>query len=74
MEIEICKSCKGTGKIQGEDNNRGDWDYVTCICCHGTGRVITRSYKYTVPFDIDKSIVYKIDSEIVKLIRTLEQK
>ena len=63
-EIEICGSCKGEGIISGVDK--------ICSGCNGTGRVIIGRYTYVVPFDTDKSIIYKYDSEIFELIRKLE--
>jgi len=75
MEIKICKTCDGTGTIREDvGTHNSEYEYHTCSRCNGTGRVKTRSYSYSVPYDMDDTEIYKVDSEIINLIRKLESK
>jgi DnaJ-class molecular chaperone len=71
MDIKICNSCDGKGDVKQYDNHN-DYEIVICKKCYGTGRVLTRTYTYEVPFGTDINILYKLDSEIFGLIRKLE--
>jgi len=73
MEIKLCKSCVGLGKITKPVMTRGNYyeDFV-CIKCNGTGRIKTRSYSYSVPFNTNDAEIIKLDSKIFDLIRGLE--
>ena len=75
MQIEICKQCNGTGTITIDEGFHSS-EYVHQICkqCNGTGRVKTDQYKFTVPFDTDDKLIYKLDEEIINLIRQFELK
>lgn len=73
MKIEICNICEGTGETKQCDY-RGDFRLIKCSKCDGAGRVIVGSYKYTVPFTKDKSLLYAADSKIFSIIRELEKK
>jgi len=75
MEIEICKTCKGEGDIKvNSDFRSGDFEMANCPKCNGTGRVLINTYRYEVPFNSDRSIIYEVDSDIHLLIRELEAK
>lgn len=75
MEIKICKRCEGNGTICEDDGTHSsDYEYNTCSKCNGTGRVKTRSYSYSVPFDMENEKIYKVDGKIIDLIRKLESK
>ena len=73
MDVKICKICDGTGETR-EDIGTHNSEYVfhKCSGCNGTGRVYTRSYSYTVPYNMKKQIIYDFDSVIIDLIRKLE--
>lgn len=71
MDIKLCNSCNGKGDIE-QYLHRNDYETVICKKCNGTGRVITRTYSYEVPFGSDIHKLYKVDSEIFELIRKLE--
>jgi len=72
MDVEICESCQGIGEVR--EHVAHNYFFNKCESCNGTGRVLTRTYSYTVPFDRDKKEIYIIDSEIVSLIRKIEKK
>jgi len=73
MEIKICRNCLGTGEIKEDvGTHQSDYEYKNCSVCNGTGRVKTNSYSYCVPFDTENEKIYKVDSEIIDLIRKLE--
>jgi len=75
MKIKLCKTCKGTGLIETEIGiHQSEYESSICNICNGTGRVKTRTYSYMVPFDTDVREIYKIDSQIIDLIRKLESK
>lgn len=75
MEIKICHACKGTG-ILTRDIGTHNFEYEDYCCsnCRGTGRIKTRSYSYQVPYDMDDTEIFEIDSEIMSLIRKLESR
>ncbi len=73
-DIKLCSACDGTGEIREDVGyHHSEYEYHTCRKCNGTGRVIVGTYQYTVPYGTDRSIIYKFDSEIHKLLRELEQ-
>lgn len=75
MKIEICSKCKGMGVIRHNVGiHENEYEWCSCINCNGTGRIKTRSYSYSVPFDMDDKEIHKVDAEIIKLIRELESK
>ena len=73
MRIEICSVCDGTGIIKENEDYRGNWAYVQCRKCNGTGRLKTLSYQIAVPFDFDETLIYQTDSKIHDLIRNLKK-
>ena len=74
MDIKICNHCKGTGELR-EDIGTHESEYVNYVCsmCNGTGRVKTRTYSYSVPYDLEDSIINKADSKIIEIIRELQK-
>lgn len=75
MEIKICNTCNGTGEIREDiGTHKSEYEYHKCSNCNGTGRIKTRSYNYSVPYDMENSEINKVDSEIINLIRKLESK
>ena len=76
MNIQICNNCKGIGEIREDVGgyHNSEYEYHVCEGCNGTGRVKTRSYSYSVPFDMDDSKIYKVDAKIIELIRSLNNK
>ena len=72
MDIEICKTCGGQGEVEHR-NDYNEKELISCSKCNGTGRVLTRTLTYTVPFDSDIQKVYKYDKKIIELIRELEK-
>lgn len=74
MEVILCNSCEGEGQCKVETDYRGDWEFQKCKSCNGTGRLIERSYSYTVPFDTKKELIYEYDTKIFELIRKFENK
>ncbi len=75
MNVVICHSCDGTGETREDvGTHNSDYVYYKCTKCNGTGRVKTRSYSYSVPYDMDHDKICKVDSEIINLIRKLESK
>ncbi len=82
MNIEICDKCNGTGQYSDRDNavmnialkRNIQIESDECDRCFGSGRIITRTYTYKVPFSFDKNLIYEIDSKIITLIRDLERK
>jgi|APGre2960657404_1045060.scaffolds.fasta_scaffold03880_4 uncharacterized protein YbaR (Trm112 family) len=72
MEIKICPKCNGNGEFIVRERITNEFDNVVCVKCNGTGRVITRSYTYEVPFDFDKDLIRKADSQIFDIIRNLK--
>jgi DnaJ-class molecular chaperone len=75
MEIIICRTCQGTGEIREDvGTHQSEYEYHKCKKCNGTGRVKTRSYRYEVPYDMDDNMIYKVDAQIIELIRNLEKK
>lgn len=74
MEISLCKSCNGTGEIEHNiGGHQSEYVTYTCSKCKGTGRLYYRIYSYEVPYSSDTSLIYKIDTKIIELIRELEQ-
>lgn len=74
MEIQICNTCEGSGKIV-VDNYFGDCDFATCGSCNGTGRVYTRKFTITIPYEQQIPHEYnELDSEIMHKIRTFMEK
>lgn len=75
MSIQICNTCTGTGETR-EDVGYHNTEYVyhKCDKCNGTGRVLTRTYVYTIPYGTDTNIIYKYDKQICDLLRELEAK
>ena len=67
MEIRLCEACKGKGFIKVDDV-RSEIDSVECKTCEGTGRLFHRTYELTVPLTQENKI-YKLDEEIIKIIR-----
>jgi DnaJ-class molecular chaperone len=75
MEIKICKTCNGKGEVMEDvGTHNTEWEIHSCSKCNGTGRIKTRSYSYEVPFDMEDSEIYKVDTEIINLIRKLQSK
>jgi len=75
MEVKLCKTCNGDGTNTYDiGTHYSDYKTETCSHCGGTGRILKGSYSYEVPFNFDKSKIYKIDSKIVDLIRNLEKR
>jgi DnaJ-class molecular chaperone len=73
MDIKICTTCNGLGKVtENVGTHNSDYIIKNCSKCNGAGRLKTRSYTYNVPFDKCDSEIYKIDSQIIDLIRELE--
>jgi DnaJ-class molecular chaperone len=72
MTIEICPKCKGEGETTHRDD-WGDYLYNTCSLCSGSGRLKTLRYTTTIPFSDDNTNLYKVDSEIRKLIESLRK-
>ena len=75
MEIIICTHCKGKGEVTVEKGNGYHWDYCKeeCSECKGTGRIITMTFKLTVPFGHPDSDLSKIETKIIRLIREFEK-
>lgn len=73
MNIELCASCKGKGIIEYRDDSGFVMD-EKCKNCNSTGRILTRTYSYKVPFDMNKHLIHATDSKIIDLIRDLESK
>jgi len=74
MNTIICKSCDGEGRIK--ETEYRDWKYVQCSRCKGTGRLLSRTYTIEVPFTLEPkelSVLYKIDSKIIEIIRNLKK-
>lgn len=71
MEIKFCKTCDGKGTIRGDVVIHNS-ERHTCSPCNGTGRVKTGSFSYIVPYDMDSTEIYKVENEIINLIRKLE--
>jgi Ribonuclease G/E len=75
MEIKICPTCNGEGVITRDvGTHQSEYEWHTCSKCNGTGRIKTRSYSYSVPFDMDDKEIHKVDAQIIKLIIELESK
>ncbi len=73
MTISICSECKGTGEVREDvGTHTSDWVYLTCKDCNGTGKIKRYTYTCAVPFDMDDSQIYDIDSEIRYLLRKME--
>ena len=72
MEIVICSSCEGKGTITVHDERNFRCE-IDCDTCNKTGRLLTTTYKYKVPFSTDKHLVYKYDNKLMELIRELEK-
>ncbi len=74
MKAKICKLCKGTGEIEIDiSTHNSNYKIEKCTSCNGTGKVLKGSYSYQIPFNVDKTLVYKIDKQIMDLIRKLEK-
>lgn len=69
MDIKLCDSCKGEGRHTVRD--RDGYSSYHCVQCNGTGKQLTSDYAYSVPFDSNKSEIYKVDSAICELIREM---
>lgn len=77
MEVIICGTCKGTGKVEHwESGHNPDKIISECPICKGTGRLLEDTYRVQVPFgtDIMKSGYYQVNSDIYDLIRKYEKK
>ena len=75
MEVKICYSCKGLGEItKYYGAYYKEIKSVKCNSCNGTGRILTKSYIYNIPFDTNKLIIYEYDSKLFNLIKELETK
>jgi DnaJ-class molecular chaperone len=75
MEIKICKTCNGSGEVSEDiGTHKTEWETRTCSKCNGTGRIKTRSYSYSVPYDMENAEIFKVDAEIINLIRKLESR
>jgi hypothetical protein len=72
MEIKICPNCSGNGELIVRERITNEFDNNVCGKCNGTGRILTRTYTYEVPFDFNKSSLRKADSQIVDIIRSLK--
>lgn len=73
MTIEICNICKGEGEYFQSELIEGG-KLCKCTKCDGSGRLVVGTYKYTVPFTKDRSLLYEADSKIYAVIRALEKK
>lgn len=71
MEIKICTSCKGHGKIKVDDSH-SDIDTVPCSTCKTTGKVYYRNYELVIPFG-EKQTYYRADEEIINIIRKCQK-
>ena len=71
MEIKLCTSCNGEGEVEYTEYR--DPELIECSKCKGTGRVITNTYTYTVPYTSNRSTIYQKDAEIHALLRELEK-
>jgi len=73
ITIELCVVCNGTGKLQQEkidSLHRGDWEYVDCDQCSGSGRTIDFSVSYRFPYSEKiMSELTELDSRVHKVIR-----
>ena len=74
MKIKICEICKGEGELQFLEDRHSGYTTEPCTHCGGTGKVYTRTYKYEVPFNMEKSIIYEYDAKIIEMIREFENK
>lgn len=75
MEIIICTNCKGKGEVTVEEvfGHCSDSYKEECSECKGTGRIITMTFKLTVPFGHPDSDLSKIETKIIRLIREFEK-
>jgi DnaJ-class molecular chaperone len=67
-KIEICPTCKGNGEYDWPAESWGRYDSMPCEQCDKTGRIITRTYQITLPFDtpdINKNRIDVLMSNIV---------
>lgn len=71
MEIKICDRCNGLGEIKQID--RDGTEMFPCERCNATGRILTREYRYVVPFGSPKNKIYEFDEKIINMIRKLEK-
>jgi hypothetical protein len=70
MNIQICPVCTGNGYTTENDRYDG---YISHNCkrCEGTGRIMTRTYSFDVPFGTDMNKIYPIDNQIIEWIRLI---
>lgn len=75
MEIRICPTCKGTGKVErivAMNFHEINYEDVDCSKCNGTGRVYVRQYTLTLPLD-SQTKFYRVDEQLFNLIREAEK-
>ena len=72
MDVKICTSCNGEGTVEISDY-RNEKETIECPKCKGTGRLLTRTYSYEVPFTNERSKIYEFDSKIIEMIRELQK-
>lgn len=73
MEIQICKTCKGTGKR--EEHDYRDTTYVHCENCDGSGKVhvCEMHFTLTLPYTVNKRILYECNSKMFNVFRDCEK-
>lgn len=74
MEIKVCPTCKGKGKIEKiiSDNIKDEYDDIICLTCNGTGRVYVREFTLMLPFGFENKFM-QADEKLFKLMRELCQ-
>lgn len=75
MEIRICPTCKGKGKVERVVSlsfHDSTFEDVNCSKCNGTGRVYVREYTLTLPFDF-KNKFHQVDEKLINIIREAEK-
>lgn len=78
MEIKICPSCEGTGEISEDvGTHYSEYESRPCSKCNGDEKIYTSTirYEFSLPFSNEnRSLMYKIDSEIHDSIRQIYKK
>jgi excinuclease UvrABC ATPase subunit len=72
VNIVICNTCKGDGKIDIETYFQQS-ELKACPSCKGTGRRIQKQYTLTIPYTEEQSEFRKTDEEIFKLINNAKR-
>ena len=72
--IEICEECKGTGEITIDNGtHNSDYETHTCVDCKGSGKVEKHTFKYTIPYDSDWTLINDAQRKIFDIIQELEK-